>query len=480
MKTKFISFYCDRDGSDYYSSCAEKMKNRLDELGATHDIREIPSKEHYMLNCLQKPKFILDMLNELDEPLLWIDIDCVINEIPIEFDEVETDMGLVIREHDLKTPHSALLYFKPTDKSKQFLQDWDDKCKSKEHDSISGKYTLGDHEQLILTAKENNPKAVFTAFPPSMCAVETDVSKVSIGLSYGENECNKIKAFYPPFSLEDGSSCGKLKPRFFRWTDGHSDIEVFIDNGMGAVASPSHPRKEGTYRFGWLCESKEVVNKMYSSLLQHYEEYFKHFDAIFTCDEDLLNLDSRFRFSLSGSNLPWTPQDDFGIHSKTKSCSLLASPKLMTSGHRLRHVWAEKLKDKIDVYGGVAGSSKIGTDGYASASHPPKSEAIKDYRFSITIENASYNHYFTEKITDCFANGTIPVYWGCPNIGEYFNTDGIILLDESFDINNLTEELYESKMEAIKDNFEKVKTMKLADDILWEVICNYIDEEKSK
>ena len=478
MKTKFISFYCDRDGGKYYSSCAEKIKTRLDELGAIYDIREIPSKEHYMLNCLGKPQFILDMLNELDEPLLWIDIDCTINEIPIEFDEVETDVGCVIREHDLKTPHSALLYFDTSDKSKEFLQSWIDRCESKIKDAISGKYTLGDHEQLILSAKENKPNASFTLFPPSMCAVENDVTKVSIGLSYGENECNKIKVFYPPFSLQDGSSSGKLKPRFFHWTEGYSDIEVFIDNGMRG--GPLHERKDGTHRFGWLCESKEIVKEIYQSLRVDYEKYFQHFDAIFTCDEDLLGLDPRFRFALSGSNLPWTPAEDYGIHEKTKMCSLLASPKLMTNGHRLRHQWAEKLKNEIDVYGGVGGSSKIGTAGYASASHPPKSEALKDYRFSITIENASYRHYFTEKITDCFVNGTIPVYWGCPNIGDYFNTDGIILLDESFDINDLTEELYESKMEAIKDNFERVRTMKLSDDILWELICHYINEVKEQ
>jgi hypothetical protein len=478
MKTKFISFYCDRDGGDYYSSCAKKIKSRLDELGASHDIREIPSQDHYMLNCLEKPKFILDMLNELDESLIWIDIDCTINQLPEELDAVETDVGFAIREHDLKTPHSALIFFNNTEKSKEFIRDWIKKCDSKKKDSISGKYTLGDHEQLILAAKENKPQATFTAFPPSLCAVETDVSKVSIGLSYGENECNKIQAFYPPFSLKDGSSCGKLKPRFFKWTDRDCKIQVFVDNGMGSI--PSHPREKGTYRFGWLCESKEIVNQLYLALKSKHEIFFDHFDGIFTCDEELLQLDSRFMFALSGSNLPWTPREDFGVHEKNKLCSLLASPKQMTKGHQLRYEWADNLKNDIDVFGGVSGSSKIGTDGYASASHPPKTEALKDYMFSITIENASYNHYFTEKITDCFANGTIPVYWGCPNIGQYFNEDGIIVLNDSFDIKDLNEELYNSKIDAVKENYEKIKTMKLSDDILWEMISQYIDKAENK
>ena len=54
--------------------------------------------------------------------------------------------------------------------------------------------------------------------------------------------------------------------------------------------------------------------------------------------------------------------------------------------------------------------------------------------FSIAIENASYETYFTEKLLDCFATGTIPVYYGAPDIGDYFNKDGIIDLSEEFDV----------------------------------------------
>ena len=117
---------------------------------------------------------------------------------------------------------------------------------------------------------------------------------------------------------------------------------------------------------------------------------------------------------------------------------------------------------------------KVGTDGVASSNHPPKEEALRDYMFSITIENDAYNNYFTEKITDCFANGTIPVYWGSPNIGEYFNEDGIILLTEDFDINSLTKELYDSKIDTVKENYERVCKLKMSDDILWDEVSKII------
>ena len=101
---------------------------------------------------------------------------------------------------------------------------------------------------------------------------------------------------------------------------------------------------------------------------------------------------------------------------------------------------------------------------------------------SIVIENAQYDDYFTEKLTDCFATGTIPVYWGTRNIGDYFNADGIIVIPDDgynrLDVelldfilsNKLTSDLYYGKMDAIKDNFERVKNMQLADDMLFEKI----------
>jgi hypothetical protein len=95
---------------------------------------------------------------------------------------------------------------------------------------------------------------------------------------------------------------------------------------------------------------------------------------------------------------------------------------------------------------------------------------MNDYMFSVIIENDSYETYFTEKITDCFATGTIPIYWGAPDIGNYFNKEGIIELTKDFDFSSLTSELYKSKLPAIIDNLERVKNMELADDILFKLI----------
>ena len=85
--------------------------------------------------------------------------------------------------------------------------------------------------------------------------------------------------------------------------------------------------------------------------------------------------------------------------------------------------------------------------------------------FSVAIENGQYETYFTEKLLDCFATGTIPVYLGAPDIGEHFNKDGIIDLTEEFDV---SEEIYYNKMDAIKDNLERAKKMEVLEDFIYE------------
>ena len=51
---------------------------------------------------------------------------------------------------------------------------------------------------------------------------------------------------------------------------------------------------------------------------------------------------------------------------------------------------------------------------------------MKEYRFNVAMENYSDGYYFTEKICNCFASRVVPIYWGCPNIGQFFDMDGII------------------------------------------------------
>jgi hypothetical protein len=77
----------------------------------------------------------------------------------------------------------------------------------------------------------------------------------------------------------------------------------------------------------------------------------------------------------------------------------------------------------------------------------------------VVVENSRCDDYFTEKLIDCFATGTIPIYWGTSNLGSYFNMDGIITFSELGELDtimaNLSPELYTERLLAIQDNFNR-------------------------
>ena len=55
-----------------------------------------------------------------------------------------------------------------------------------------------------------------------------------------------------------------------------------------------------------------------------------------------------------------------------------------------------------------------------------KYEFQRNYKFSIAFENACTAGYTTEKILQAFAAGTVPIYYGNPNIAEEFNEKAFI------------------------------------------------------
>ncbi len=57
---------------------------------------------------------------------------------------------------------------------------------------------------------------------------------------------------------------------------------------------------------------------------------------------------------------------------------------------------------------------------------PDKIEFLKSARFGLAIENTSRPGYITEKISDVFAAGAIPIYWGAPDVAKDFNPRAFI------------------------------------------------------
>jgi hypothetical protein len=88
--------------------------------------------------------------------------------------------------------------------------------------------------------------------------------------------------------------------------------------------------------------------------------------------------------------------------------------------------------------------------------------------------NSKVDNFFTEVLVDNFMLGTIPIFWGCPNINEYFDDRGFITfntvseLDEI--LSNLTINDYISRIEFIKKNIELSKKYVSTDDIIGDIL----------
>ena len=219
-------------------------------------------------------------------------------------------------------------------------------------------------------------------------------------------------------------------------------------------------------KFIWLLESREIIPDQYKFIEDNYDFVAGRVDGIFTADQRLTTEagpDGKFLYCISNA-APWVMDRD--VYSKSKLVSMVASNKGYTVGHQRR------LKVVEAYYKERGGDDLFGWGLPQELPLTQKSTALKDYMFSFAVENANYPTYFTEKLTDCFACGTIPVYYGTTGVAQYFNPEGIIFLDEGEpwkDIpwDKLTPEYYESKKDVIQENFEIAQCMRVAEDYMY-------------
>jgi len=225
----------------------------------------------------------------------------------------------------------------------------------------------------------------------------------------------------------------------------NDDLVIFTDNTLNQV-NPNIKTK-----IAWLLESNEITKSSYDWMKYNNNK----FDHVLTYYKEFLDRGENFLFNPIGGC--WINSEDQQIYEKVKNISIISSNKKMTYGHHLRHQIINQYRNNIDVFG----------RGYNSIDY--KLTGLKDYRFSITIENTKTDYYFTEKLIDCFMTGTVPIYWGCPSIDKFFNIKGMIIIDsiDNIDINNLNEETYNSMLPYINENFEKAKEFIMCEDYIW-------------
>jgi hypothetical protein len=143
------------------------------------------------------------------------------------------------------------------------------------------------------------------------------------------------------------------------------------------------------------------------------------------------------------------------VEMKNQLCSFIASTKNKTNGHQFRN----RARSEIQKTKWLPPVHIMGKGTSRRIEH--KVDALKNYYFSIAIENSIIDTYFTEKVIDCFLTRTIPLYWGTQKISHYFDSNGILQFETIPQliqlIRSLSKELYLSKLEAVETNFNRAK-----------------------
>jgi len=245
-------------------------------------------------------------------------------------------------------------------------------------------------------------------------------------------------------------------PTNFEWVNyGVDDKIVLTDTSLHHVHNNTIKDKK---KYAWLLESPLVTSSHYKFVKDNFDK----FEEVFTFDSELLKLSPKFTLVPLGGC--WVEPGDRLVHEKTMNTSIIASGKNFLQGHKLRHDIITRF-DNIDIFGREYNPIE------------KKIIGLKDYRFHIVIENCKKDYYFSEKLIDCFVTGTIPIYWGCPSIGDFFDTDGIIMFDGIGDLDHilstLNEELYLSKISSVTNNFTRSQDFIVADDILYNKINGF-------
>ena len=214
------------------------------------------------------------------------------------------------------------------------------------------------------------------------------------------------------------------------------DSEIVIYNEM-----PTHPIScnVGAKKILLLFETEAIMPNNWNFDLH------KNFDAIFTWNDCIVDNVKYFKLHFP-YHVPINHRYYLSKH-HAKAFVMIAGNKM--SSHTLE-LYSERLKTiqwfenahpgDFDLYGNgwdlktftgprlVRALNRVKILQRAFAESRPsycgrvesKLDTLSEYRFSVCYENVqSIPGYITEKIFDCFLSGSIPIYWGPPNIDRW-------------------------------------------------------------
>ncbi len=174
----------------------------------------------------------------------------------------------------------------------------------------------------------------------------------------------------------------------------------------------------------FLWESPANTPWMYRDL----EKIKKLYDAVYS----VLKIEGTSRFYYPQIFDSWNRE--YFDRTRNKFMVLINGPH-RAKGYFKYELYSERVRalkyfvgfNEVDVYGkGWETSKDSAIRKNAKGWAKNKNEIMSRYAFALCFENATWPGYVTEKIFDCMLVGTIPIYWGAPDIEEYVPADCFI------------------------------------------------------
>ena len=247
------------------------------------------------------------------------------------------------------------------------------------------------------------------------------------------------------------------------WVDRGLDFEKQVSISIDNLAC----NENADYKILFLAEPLAILPTVSEGALRNAYK----FDKIYTFTQSILDKYPTAELFEWGAS--WLDFKDLKIN-KTNNVSFVTSSKSQSVGHKLRLDIFELLK-RVDVSNGLQ---------YYSHMSPPFHHRRNDFfetsKFHIAVENSKQKNYFTEKVIDCFASKTVPIYYGCPNIGDWFSMDGVITFNDIEELETIIKHLdadsYANRLEAVEKNYEIAKKFHSDNDVVPRLTRKIIEE----
>jgi len=257
--------------------------------------------------------------------------------------------------------------------------------------------------------------------------------------------------------------------------DTNKEVEVYID-----WFNPN-PVPKDSIRIVIIEEAQK--NSFYDILRSKWNLY----THLLTYQEEILEENPKARFFHCINT--WV--EGFVSKKKLFNISYIVGGKknAVMEGYELRHeVWRNRDKimtPKLFYTSGNAPHSHTFVPWSEASDNPlvlgDSKEPLFDSMFHISIENTSIKNYFTEKLIDCFQTRTVPIYYGCKNVGEFFNIGGILIANSLSEIinicNSVTPATYKSMLPAMEDNYNRSMAWTDHNDQIKKAVVKILKEE---